>query len=462
MARYLIAATAMPGHVSPMLAIAQHLSQLGNQVLVHTGSQFQAQAEATGATFVAFERAIDFDYRRMDEHFPEQRRLNSGHAQLCFGLKHFFADAMMPQLAGINAILQTFPADAILVDTMFCGTIPLLLGPRQARPPIVAIGISALPLSSCDTAFFGTALPPSATPEGRLRNQAMNSNLKQAMFGEVQGYFDSVLVHSGHPPLPTFVIDAMITLPDLYLQLTAASFEYPRSDLPPSVRFVGPLLAPADSSFEEPDWWPELHDGRSVVLVTQGTLANQNPQQLIGPTLKALAASKDIQVIATTGGPVPADLAAAAPANALVLPFLPYAHLLPKVHAMVTNGGYGSVNHALSLGIPLVVSGNTEEKPEIAARIAWSGAGINLGSGQPNARQIGDAVRKVLGEPRYRQRAAALRDDFARHRALDEITDAVLTLQRTGGAAAAGASASKIETLTRIKNPEESEDEPSV
>jgi MGT family glycosyltransferase len=436
MARYLIAATALPGHVLPMLAIAQHLVNQGHEARVHTASQFRAQAEATGASFTPFARAIDFDYRDLDKRFPERQRIASAHAQLCFGLKHFFADAMAPQHAGLRAILEDFEADAIVADTMFCGTFPLLLGEqREERPAIVAIGISALPLSSCDTAFFGTALPPSSTPEGRQRNKAMNANLKQAMFGEVQRYFDALLTRSGSPALPDFFIDAMVKLPDLYLQLTAESFEYPRSDLPASVRFVGPLLAPASRDFTPPDWWHELDDGRSVVLVTQGTLANQNPAQLIGPTLQALAGDKNILVIATTGGPVPPALSANVPANARVLPFLPYDRLLPKVHAMVTNGGYGSVNHALSLGVPLVVAGTSEEKPEIAARVAWSGAGINLGSSQPGARQIGDAVRKVLGNSTYRRRAAALREDFARHRAPTGIAQALEALLQTSASA---------------------------
>jgi hypothetical protein len=72
---------------------------------------------------------------------------------------------------------------------------------------------------------------------------------------------------------------------------------------------------------------------------------------------------------------------------------------------MVTNGGYGAVNHALSLGVPLVIAGDSEEKPEIAARVAWAGAGINLGTGRPSASQIREAVRTVLTKPQYRQRA---------------------------------------------------------
>jgi UDP:flavonoid glycosyltransferase YjiC (YdhE family) len=102
---------------------------------------------------------------------------------------------------------------------------------------------------------------------------------------------------------------------------------------------------------------------------------------------------------------------------------------------MVTNGGYGAVNHALSLGVPLVIAGDSEEKPEIAARVAWAGAGINLGTGRPSAAQIREAVRAVLTKPQYRQRAQALSTAFARHNARDEIAELVEDLA-TGGTAA--------------------------
>src|SRR5258708_12429235 len=119
--------------------------------------------------------------------------------------------------------------EAILVDTMFCGTCPLLLGPPQARVPIVALGITALALSSADTAPFGTALPPALTPEDRARNVAMNSHLQQAIFGPTQRYFNDVLVKHGSRPLPAFLLPAIITPPSLHLPLPASAFKYPRS-----------------------------------------------------------------------------------------------------------------------------------------------------------------------------------------------------------------------------------------
>jgi len=424
MSRFLIAGTPVPGHIAPLLAVCRHLIDRGHDVVVHTASLFRERFEATGARFVPFRPEIDLDYRRLDEYFPERAQLPAGPPQLAFGLKHLFADAIAPQYAGIRDIMRDAPVDAIVIDTMFCGVMPFLLGPRDARIPVVSLGITALARSSVDTAFFGTAMLPPTTPAARVRNEAMTRYLQQNLYGEVQDHFNAVLAAQGSPALPEFLFDSLITLPDLYLQLTTERFEYPRSDMPGNVRFIGPLLPPPARDFEPPPWWGELDAEKPVVLVTQGTLANTDLTQLVGPTLTALA-DEDVIVVATTGGPKLEAIPVALPGNARAAVFVPFDLLLPKVSVMVTNGGYGAVNHALSLGVPLVVAGDSEEKPEIAARVAWAGAGINLETPRPSPEQIGDAVLTALTDPGYRRRAQALRDDFARTNALDAIASAV-------------------------------------
>src|SRR5260370_34307606 len=143
MARFLIAATSVPGHVFPLLAVSQHLVGRGHEVIVHTGSLFRERAEATGARFVAFHPEIDIDYRQLDERFPERRKIASGPAQLCFGLKHIFADAMPHQSAAIRNIRREFPVDALIAGTMFSTTFPPRLGRPEQRPTVVARGITA-------------------------------------------------------------------------------------------------------------------------------------------------------------------------------------------------------------------------------------------------------------------------------------------------------------------------------
>ena len=82
---------------------------------------------------------------------------------------------------------------------------------------------------------------------------------------------------------------------------------------------------------------------------------------------------------------------------------------------MVTNGGYGGVHIALANGIPLVAAGTSEDKPEITNRIAWSGVGINLKTKTPTPEQVRAAVRTILSEARYRQRAQEFATEIARY-----------------------------------------------
>ena len=101
---------------------------------------------------------------------------------------------------------------------------------------------------------------------------------------------------------------------------------------------------------------------------------------------------------------------------------------------MVTNGGYGGTQIALSYGVPLAVAGTTEDKSEVSARVAWSGAGINLKTDTPTPRQVRDAVRALLGNSEYRQRAQALAAEYRQYDAVATGADLVERLAATGRA----------------------------
>jgi UDP:flavonoid glycosyltransferase YjiC (YdhE family) len=153
---------------------------------------------------------------------------------------------------------------------------------------------------------------------------------------------------------------------------------------------------------------------------------------LLAPTLRALA-DEDVLVVATTGGkPVESLGPVSLPANARVERFIPHAHLLPRVDVMVTNGGYNGVQIALANGVPLVAAGQSEDKPEVCARIRWAGVGIDLKTSTPSEEQIRQTVRKVLAEPVYRQKAGHLAAEFARHDAPTEAAERLERLAATG------------------------------
>ena len=83
---------------------------------------------------------------------------------------------------------------------------------------------------------------------------------------------------------------------------------------------------------------------------------------------------------------------------------------------MVSNGGFNGVQMALANGIPLIVAGKTEDKPEICARVEWSGVGINLKTKSPSPEQIKTAVRKLLTDSSYELRAQQFKTEISQYR----------------------------------------------
>ena len=134
------------------------------------------------------------------------------------------------------------------------------------------------------------------------------------------------------------------------------------------------------------------------------------------PTLEALA-DEPVRVVATTGGrPVEEvldRLDGRLPANAQLAELVPYADLLPRTAVVVTNGGWGGVQQALAHGVPVVVAGASEEKPEVAARAAWSGAGIDLRTGRPSPAGSGGPCAPRCTGPATATPRERLRAEFA-------------------------------------------------
>ncbi len=164
---------------------------------------------------------------------------------------------------------------------------------------------------------------------------------------------------------------------DALVQFSVPSFEYPRTDTPGNLHYIGPLSSTV-SAAPLPDWWSDLDGSRPVIHVTQGTVANTDYDQVIAPALRALA-DDDVLIVVATGGR-PLDTLPPLPANARAATYLPYDELLPRTAVYVTNGGYGGVQCALRYGVPIVTTGGKEDKPEVGARVAWSGVGRRIRS----------------------------------------------------------------------------------
>jgi UDP:flavonoid glycosyltransferase YjiC (YdhE family) len=70
----------------------------------------------------------------------------------------------------------------------------------------------------------------------------------------------------------------------------------------------------------------------------------------------------------------------------------------------------------------MVVAGKGEDKPEVAARITWTGCGIDLATDNPTPEPMREAVDRILAQPAYRTRAGELARESARHDTAREVT----------------------------------------
>jgi len=421
MASILICTHPITGHVNPALVIARKLVQSGHEVRVYTGAKFKAKVEAAGAQYVPMNRAYDYDDSNYNVAFPERAKLN-GLNQIKFDFKHVFIEQMAGQVEDLRELFKTWKPDVVLSDPAFAGA--MVLYEKREISAWSVFNISVLGLPSRDVPPFGLGMMPDYSAIGKLKNRMLSFMATNVIFRDVNAFLRENLAKAGLPPRP---FSPMFS-PMLYLQPTVAAFEYPRTDLPESVHFIGPLLPELKGNFQTPSWWDEVvNNSKPVVLVTQGTVATQ-VDELIAPTIQALA-NENVLVVATAD---PAALKIPVPSNVRMEKFIPFDQLMPHVDVMVTNGGYGGVTFALSQGVPVICAGNTEDKPEVGNRAAYTGVGINLKTNRPTPEQVANAVKTILNDRQYQVNAEQMKVEFAKQDAAAAAVALIEKLVATG------------------------------
>ncbi|KAH6663392.1 putative UDP-glucuronosyltransferase 2A3 [Halenospora varia] len=435
---------AMPiyGHTMPLRAVARGLIDRGFTITFVTGSHFRSAIEAIGATFHPLSGYSDFSEATINTRFPE--RLNLAGEELgAYDNENLFVRSMPSQYESMQNALRELKKDGrkvvVMVENGFLGGVPGMLNATGTKPnAYVTIGVLPLSLSSVDTAPFGTCIPPDSSPEGRERNKQLNEKNREE-HKELHQTFQVMLKEAGADVTDLLYHDAAVVLPDRYIQMCIPEIEYPRSDLPSTLKFAGSLpRGSRDPAQSFPDFWPELIENqklkeegkkaKKVVAVSQGTFST-SPTHLLLPTMSALSGNPGVLVIAVLGARnATLSPSYCTPSNVRVADFVPFDELLPFCDVFVTNGGYGAVQHAVANGVPLVVAGSTEEKPENAARVAWAGIGINLKTGTPSSEMVREGVEIILGDKGFEKRIEVMRQKMEACDPIGVIANIVLEL----------------------------------
>ena len=162
-----------------------------------------------------------------------------------------------------------------------------------------------------------------------------------------------------------------------------------------------------------PDRWPG--DERPLVYVSFGSVAATFPPaaQVYGAALAA-AAELPARVLLTLGGN---ELELGnVPSNVHVETWVSEPDMLAGASAAVGHGGTGTTLSALAAGCPLVVVPLFGDQPFNAVRVAVSGAGVAA-----SIDQIGQRIRLLLDDERYRETARAMADAMRAHPPVDDF-----------------------------------------
>lgn len=267
--RILLAATPAATTLDPILAMACVLNASGHDVVVTTASVFRANVEATGARFVALSAGADMDLSRMDAIYPQRKNLAPGPPRLEFDFKHFLIDTIPPQFSGIDSLLQTFPAELIIVDTMFGGCLPFLLGARANRPAMAALPVSCPLLPAC-------------------------ADVDEHVLEMARQRVDAMLDSFGAASLPATYLASLAGLHDLFLTPSHPGMAFPALAIPAGLERVGALSFPASCRLTT-----ALAGSRRRSLAHTGTVASRDLRtlvELVSPISTARAGMAQIEV----------------------------------------------------------------------------------------------------------------------------------------------------------------------
>ena len=320
-----------------------------------------------------------------------------------------------------KAIAEVHP-DALIVDVVCPGA--SMVAAASGRP--WAHSCPAPPMfRSTDAPPYGVGFPPARGPLGRVRDRVLAAIGDRILAPHVRP-LNAMRAGLGLGPLATY--DEQWYESDRFLLFTAEPYEYPRRDWPASVRLVGPGMW--EPPAEEPQWL--AGEVRSIVLVTAST-AYQADERLIATALEAFA-HEDVALVATTAAIDPATFDA--PPNARVERFLPHGPIIARAACVVSHGGQGTTQRALSAGVPLCVVPFCRDQFDVARRVELAGAGVRLHHKRLRTDRLRGAVREAMTKRAGAERVARLFEAAGGPAAAADAIEELLPAARPAGAPA--------------------------
>ncbi|TXS52193.1 DUF1205 domain-containing protein [Streptomyces sp. uw30] len=389
--RYLF--TTIPGasHMLPLVPLAHAALAAGHDVLVAANGSARTTAASAGLHTAATDdgrsvRPYDDLVRRFTE---TDVSWNLTPGEVIEHVAGVFAEVAGGMADGLVDIARTWKADAVV----YCP--PAVAGLLAAR----AVGIPAV------LHGIGTRRPTFRPALNRLAPVAERFGVRDPAEAEVEIDLSPRSLETIHQDAP-HQGGAGHTLPMRY--------------------------APYTGGAELPDWALRRGD-RPRIAVTLGSLrVFYSDGAHLRDILKGTE-ELDVEVVLTTSGAELTALPSPLPGHVRTVDWMPLRALLATCDAIVHHGGMGTMYAAFDaavpqLGVPMAHDDGWANAQVPVAR----GAGLMLEGRKATGTDIADALRELLGEPRYRR---ASEEVAAEMRAMPTPADVMRLLPELLGAA---------------------------
>ncbi|CCH33135.1 activator-dependent family glycosyltransferase [Actinosynnema sp. NPDC047251] len=125
----------------------------------------------------------------------------------------------------------------------------------------------------------------------------------------------------------------------------------------------------------------------------------------------AKLAELDVEVVATVAEAEQAKLGAL-PDNVRLVSYVPWHALAPTCSVIVQHGGAATLATTALHAVPQLTVHYHYDQPILGRLLTEQGAGLDLHTSEATGDKVRDAVRRLLTEPRFRERALALRAEI--------------------------------------------------
>lgn len=195
-----------------------------------------------------------------------------------------------------------------------------------------------------------------------------------------------------------------------------AGFDYPRQQLSPAARYLGPLRLVSEAELDLE------FDGRPLAFCSLGTI--QGWRFAIFDAAAATAEQFGMQLVIAHYGRLNQTQVKQLSKRAVVREFVPQLLLLRRARLAILHAGLNSTLDALSCGVPVVAIPLAFEQAAIAARLKRSGAGLVVDHRRIHAR-LADACAAALQPGSMRTSAERLAQEIAEAGGVNRAADLV-------------------------------------